>query len=174
MRPLELLIFIPVAVLTNTALPVSFDPLLVAFAAGHGPADGWALAIVGTACAAVGALVDLRIAAVVRTWRLPAWAHHFPAPSGAAFYTWTALLALSPLPFVLVRAALLRERPSPALYALSVAAGRFPRYLLLVFVWQSLALPGWAGLVIPAAATLLAFLKARLNHLRAAGSTIHP
>lgn len=174
MTPLELLLFIPLAVLTNTVLPVSFDPFLVAFAAGRGPREAWTLALVGTACAAAGALLDLRVAALARTWKLPGWAHHFPAPSGAAFYTWTALLALSPLPFVLVRAALIRERPSPALYALSVAAGRLPRYILLIFVWQTLSLPGWAGLAIPAAATLFAVLKARADHLRAIGSATHP
>lgn len=161
LSPLELLVFVPVAVLTNTALPVSFDPILVAFAAGRGPAEGLVLSIVGTACAACGAFVDLRIATAVRRLKLPAWTSHFPAPEGAAFYVWTALLALSPLPFALVRAALLRVRPSAPLYALAVAAGRFPRYLLLVFVWQSFALPSWAGIALPAAFMLLAAARVR-------------
>jgi len=54
-------------------------------------------------------------------------------------------VALLPIPYTTVRLALLRVRPRALLYALIVSVTRLPRYLVIIRLWQTLALPGWAG-----------------------------
>jgi hypothetical protein len=140
----ELVLFVPLAILANTALPFSFDPILLGFAGRHAAA-GWGFAIIGSICAGVGAVLD----AVLLSRLLPG---RFRSAAGAGgpgrkwFCVWAALIALTVLPFTTVRVGLLRARPHPLAYGLAVAAGRLPRYLLMVRLWQLAATPVWIGL----------------------------
>jgi hypothetical protein len=142
----EILLFVPLAIATNTALPFSFDPILLAFAGRHGAA-GWTLAVVGSLCAGLGAVLD----AVILPHVLPTRA----AGTGRRqwFCLWAGLIALTVLPFTAVRIGLPRAQPNPLAYGLAVAAGRLPRYLLMVRLWQ-LVSPAWVTL--PALALVVA------------------
>jgi hypothetical protein len=141
----ELLWFVPLAVLSNTAFPLPFDHVLLWFAAGHSFTEACVFAGFGSACAGVAALVDVAVlGAVGRRWRLRAKAESLPW-AGRGFYVAVILVALLPIPYTTIRLALLRVRPRPLLYAMLVSVARLPRYLLLIRLWQALALPGWVG-----------------------------
>lgn len=129
--------FIPLALLTNTPLPIPFDPVLLAFAAAH-PDAAWLFAVVGAGCAAAGAALDALL--LPRLGRLLARRARSAgrAWTGRGFYVWAALMAASPLPFYLVRLAVLRARPHPLGFGLAVAAGRLPRYALLLGLLHAL------------------------------------
>jgi uncharacterized membrane protein YdjX (TVP38/TMEM64 family) len=62
---------------------------------------------------------------------LPYW-------SGRRFYVLTFLFALMPLPFSVVRLALVRHQPRIAPYAAAILLGRLPRYILIVVFMRSL------------------------------------
>jgi len=54
-----------------------------------------------------------------------------------------------PLPFAIVRFAILREPPEMFPYGLAVTLGRLPRYVLTVALWPVLGLPsGTAGILL--------------------------
>jgi hypothetical protein len=64
------------------------------------------------------------------------------------FYLLAAAAGLLPIPFTLVRAAILRVRPRPIVLAGIIAVTRFPRYLVTVYAWEVLSLPPWAAWVL--------------------------
>jgi hypothetical protein len=142
----DLLLFIPLAVLANTAFPLPFDHVLLWFASGHTFAEACVFAGFGSGCAGVAALVDVTlIGALGRHWSSREGP---PAPVPLArqrFYVAAFLVALLPIPFTTIRLALLKIRPRPLLYALIVSVARLPRYLVIIRLWQTLALPGWVG-----------------------------
>lgn len=142
-----LALFVPLALLTNTPLPVPFDPVLLAFVAAQ-PQHAALFVAAGTACAAAGAMLDALL--IPRLGALLArrgGAREVPR-GGRRFYLWTALVAASPLPFYAVRAAVLCRHPRPLVFGLAVAAGRLPRYALLVGLWSTRGAQGvaWLGL----------------------------
>src|SRR5688500_5955676 len=152
----DLILFMPLAVLTNTAFPVPFDPVLLSFAASHTRAEACIFAVLGSLCAAGAALVDTRLLRRVgEALRMSGPASGTPCRRW--FYALTFAVALLPLPFSLVRLALVRARPEPAKYALAVGLGRLPRYLATVFLWQGIAAPSWVGqAILPAAIAIAA------------------
>jgi hypothetical protein len=133
----DLLVFAALALVTNLPLPIPFDPVLLAFAAAR-PQHALAFVIVGGACAGLGAVVEATL--LPRLGRVlggaPA-ASRAAAWSGRWFYLWVALVAASPVPIWVVRAAVVRARPRPLAYALAIVAGRLPRYALLVGLLQA-------------------------------------
>lgn len=142
----DLLLFIPLAVLTNTAFPLPFDHVLLWFASGHTFAEACVFAGIGSGCAGLAALVDVMcIGALGRQWsRRNGTAAAMPR-AGRRFYVAAFLVGLLPIPYTTIRVTLLQIRPRPLLYALTVSAARLPRYIVIIRLWQSLALPGWAG-----------------------------
>jgi hypothetical protein len=165
---LDLLLFTLLAAALNTGLPVAFDPVLVAWTADRAPADAALFAVAASLGTGLSGVADMAAARLLAGRRLPEWTRSFPAPSGRRFYAWTALMAFSPLPFTIVRATLLRERPRAAGYALAIAAGRLPRYLLTVLFWGSLALPAWASAAILTTTGLLFVAAPRARRVGAA------
>jgi hypothetical protein len=157
----DLLLFVPLAVLTNTAFPLSFDPVLLYFASRYDFGPACAFALLGSLCAAAGALVDMKLIGAARDLGLPGRLGALSSRRGAWLYLLTFLVALSPLPFSIVRLALLQARPDPALFGLSVGLGRLPRYVMTVYFWQSLAPPAWASAGALASAAALALWKWR-------------
>ena len=164
----RLLLFIPLAVLTNTAFPLPFEPVLLWFAGGPALADAWVFAGVGSGCAGLAVLVDLAVIGAVRRQWSGRTGTGAPLPrAGRAFYLGAFLVALLPIPFTTVRLALLRVRPRPLLYALIVAGARLPRYLVTIFLWQHLALPGWvAGALVLSAVGWMVLTRASAPSLR--------
>jgi membrane protein YqaA with SNARE-associated domain len=139
MSLLQILLFIPLAVVTNSLLPVPFEPVLLSFVARAPLHGGWAFAIAGGLGAAIGEALSVL---VLRSLRVRA--HRLRAPGWLTrghkrFYLWAGLVACSPLPITMVRAAAFWRQPSPLWYGLSIGLGRLPRYLLLVAAWKGLA-----------------------------------
>ena len=158
----DILAFIPLAVLTNTVFPMPFEPVLLWFAGRAEAGEGWILAGVGSACAGVAAVVDARIVGAVG-WR---WRDRKglgrPLPrAGVRFYLTAFLVALLPIPFATIRLTLLQVRPRLALYAVTVAAARLPRYVATVQLWRSLAPPGWVAVTLVLAAIGYMLVAAR-------------
>jgi hypothetical protein len=148
----DLFVFVPLAVLTNTAFPLAFDPVLLSVASRHSFAVASGYAVLGALCAALAGFVDAKVLGAVGSSSLAARLPALPDVIGKNFYPCVAVMALLPLPFSLVRVALIARRPHPALYGAVVAAGRLPRYLLTVYFWQSLTLPSWIAPVMLLAA----------------------
>jgi hypothetical protein len=160
MTGFELVSFLGLGVLANTVFPMPFEPILVAFSGGAGREAVVRLCLVGSFCAGVAALVDAGCLGLVRrriNRDLPRTGERRAAFS---FYAFTAAAALLPIPFTLVRAAILHTRPQPFLFAGIVAVARYPRYLVTVTAWGALALPEWAGWVV-GGLTILAALEWR-------------
>lgn len=148
MTGLEVVAFLGLGVLANTVFPMPFEPILVAFSGGTGREAMALLCLAGSLCAGLAALVDAGCFGVVRrrlNRRLPRTDER---QATFRFYAFAATAAMLPIPFTLVRAALLHTRPQPFLFAAIVAAARYPRYLVTVFAWGALALPEWAGWVV--------------------------
>jgi len=127
---LELLAFSVLAILTNTVIPVPFEPVLLAYSAGAGDRV-WPLALLGSACAGIAAVIDAGIMRAVRSGLDPRSGTRPRA--GVGFHAIVVACALLPLPFVLVRASLIRARPRVAGYAVAVAVGRLPRYVVTLW-----------------------------------------
>jgi len=139
MSLLQLLLFIPLAVVTNSLLPVPFEPVLLSFVAAS-PLDGaWVFAIAGALGAAIGEAASVSVLRSLRArlsrGKAPAWLTR----GRRRFYLWAGLVACSPLPITMVRAAAFWRQPNPIWYGVSVGLGRIPRYLLLVAAWKGLA-----------------------------------
>jgi membrane protein YqaA with SNARE-associated domain len=147
----DLLAFVPLAIITNTAFPYPFEPVLLLVTAGQPPSVIAVYAVLGSLCAGVAAFVDIHIMARVggMVGRGPRW-------SPANLHRWWFYLvafasALLPVPYSIVRVTLARGRPDPRLYAGVVALGRLPRYFAAVYVWHQLRLPLWTtGLLVVA------------------------
>jgi len=130
------MVFIPLAILCNTVVPVPFDPVLIAFASREGPAAAAGLAIVGSACAGIAAALDLTLFRNLRRRTSDRWVRFLPLWSGRGTYVLTFTFALLPLPFSIVRMAMFRNPPRMIPYQLSVALGRLPRYLATIHLWR--------------------------------------
>jgi hypothetical protein len=142
----DLLLFIPLAVLTNTGFPLPFDPVLLWFTAGRTFGQASVFAGFGSGCAGLAALADVTIiGALGRRWSYRQGVGASMPRAGRGFYAAAFVVALLPIPYVTIRVALLKVRPRPLLYALVVSGARLPRYLVIVHLWQTLAPPGWAG-----------------------------
>ena len=140
---LDLALFGLLAVLTNTAFPAPFDPVLLCFAARYSSPLAYVFALLGSVCAGIAGRIDIRVLGRVGE-RIPArWARLLPTFSGRWFYPAVMLAALLPGTFGVMRVTLVRRRPDPNWYALAVATGRLPRYLLTIHFWQVLAPPAW-------------------------------
>ena len=141
---LDLLLFVPLAILTNSVFPFPFEPVLIFFVERYPPGLVTMFAAVGALCAGAAGFVDIWVMRGVGKWVRrgedgPANFHR------TWFYGSVLLAAFLPLPYVVVRLALVKGTPHPWVYALVIAAGRFPRYVLVVGAWQALALPWWAS-----------------------------
>lgn len=155
----DLLLFLPLALLTNTAFPVSFDPVLINFAANHTLKESIIYAVCGSLCAAIAGIVDVKLLGVVGRLISSKSARMLPRWTGKRFYLLTLLFAFLPLPFSLIRLAMLKHRPQAALFGLAVGAGRLPRYLLTVYCWQFFELPGWVSIAILVATIAVVYFK---------------
>src|SRR5581483_1555422 len=90
-----LLLYVPLAVLTNTAFPLSFEPVLIWFASRCHPQQVGALVVVGALCAGVGGLIDLKLSAVLRPKVADnRWVDLLPEWGGGKFYLLAFLFAL--------------------------------------------------------------------------------
>ena len=153
---LDLTLFVLLAVLTNTAFPAPFDPVLLCFAARYSLPVAYIFAFVGSVCAGIAGRIDIRVLGRIGG-KIPArWARLLPTFDGRWFYPAVMLAALLPGTFGVMRLALVRRRPDPNWYALSVATGRLPRYLLTIHFWQALALPAWVPLALFAVTMVVA------------------
>jgi hypothetical protein len=123
--PHNIWIFAVLAVFTNTWVPVPFETILFYYHTKY-PDSTVLLVVIGSVCAAIGALIDLGLAASIRKKVFTQ-----ETVAGFRFYSIAFLFALAPLPFSVIRASLLRIRPNPALYAAAILPGRFFRYFLL-------------------------------------------
>lgn len=153
---LDLSLFVLLAVLTNTAFPAPFDPVLVCFAVRYSLPGAYLFALVGGLCAGIAGVIDARVMARIGgkiPWR---WARLLPTCRGRWFYLAVMLAALVPGTFGAVRMALVRRKPDPTWYALSLMAGRLPRYVLTIHFAQLLALPAWIPALFVAAAMVFA------------------
>ena len=164
----DLLLFLPLAVLANTAFPLPFDYVLLWFAAGKAFPEACGFAGLGSGCAGFAALVDLTvIGAAGRRWSERAGGGRPMPRAGRGFYVAAFLVALLPIPYTTIRLAMLRVRPRPLLYALTVATARLPRYLVTLLLWRSLALPDWvAGALVLSAVGWMVLTRASAPSLR--------
>ena len=134
--------FVPLAILCNTAVPIPFDPVLIAFASRLGRGAAVELALIGSLCAGVAAALDLTLFKNIRSRTSgrtsERWVRFLPLWSGRGAYALTFLFALLPLPFSIVRMAMLRNPPKMIPYLLSVALGRLPRYFVTIQLWRAI------------------------------------
>ncbi|HEX6644215.1 MAG TPA: hypothetical protein VF037_06035 [Gemmatimonadales bacterium] len=152
---LELGPFIGLGVLTNTAFPMPFEPVLVVFGGSRSGRELLLICAIGSLCAGLGALLDAGFFGVVRRGLRRRQGSAAPA-AGPGFYWAAAAAGLLPIPFSIVRALLLGVRPRAALFAGIVVVTRFPRYVLTAQAWAALALPEWAGWVLAGTAGVVA------------------
>jgi uncharacterized membrane protein YdjX (TVP38/TMEM64 family) len=148
MNWLDLVCFVPLAVLCNTVVPIPFDPVLIFFASRQPPGEAQAFALVGSVCAGVAAAFDVTLFRRFRQRTPGKWLKFLPNWDGRRAYVLTFLFALLPLPFSIVRLAVLRNPPRVIPYQVSVALGRLPRYVATVVLWQSLKLPAGSGFLL--------------------------
>ena len=145
---LDLALFVLLAVLTNTAFPAPFDPVLLCIAARYNSPVAYVFAFVGSVCAGIAGRIDVRVLGRIGGKITARWARLLPTFADRWFYPAVMLAALLPGTFGVVRLALVRRMPDPNWYAFSVATGRLPRYLLTIHFWQALALPAWIPAVL--------------------------
>jgi drug/metabolite transporter (DMT)-like permease len=127
---LEVLLLIPIAIFTNTALPVPFDPLLMIWA--QSGINMFLLALTAALCAGIGSILDVRLARALGRNNI----RH--GREAVALYCATFVCALLPLPFSIIRVSLIQWTPSAILFAVVVTGGRFPRYLLILHLGRTL------------------------------------
>jgi membrane protein YqaA with SNARE-associated domain len=140
--------FVSLAVLCNTMFPLPFDPVLILFASGQPSEPVIPMALASSICAGAAAALDV---ALFRHFhqRAPArWLRLLPHWRGRRIYVLTFLCALLPLPFSIVRLAIVRHPPAIIPFQVSVALGRFPRYLGVLLLWPSLRLPPGGAIVL--------------------------
>jgi membrane protein YqaA with SNARE-associated domain len=134
MNGLEWSCFIALAILCNTALPIPFDPVLIVFGAGHGFAGACVIAVIGSLCASVGAVADIKLGRGVHRRVSEKWFRLMPYWTGWRAYVLFFLFAFLPLPFSVVRLAVVRNPPRLVPYQIAVTLGRLPRYLLAILL----------------------------------------
>ena len=156
---LEAVVYVPLAFFSNTALPMAFDPVLIHFAAHHSTASACIFALVASAGAGLAAATDIKLLDWFHRRGSGEWPRWLPHWRGRTFYLWTFLFALLPLPFAVVRLALLRHPPEMVRYCLAVSLGRLPRYLATVFLWPVLGLPSGTTGILLGAVVFVAALK---------------
>lgn len=154
----RLIVFVFLAVATNTALPYPFEPILLLFAEGATRADIILLSGLGSIAAGIGALIDHRLLGALGTKLFADRVRDFHR---WWFYAAAFVTALLPFPYTATRAALVHGRPNPVLFAGTVTAARFPRYVLTVHVWHALTPPAWMTGVLVAAGVVAAILSLR-------------
>ena len=149
---IDLLSFLPLAILTNTAFPFPFDYVLIFFAENYEPHQVWVFAALGSVCAAIAGFVDIKVLTAVgeRTGRGKRWRAWNLDRSW--FYAAVFLCAFLPVPYLLVRLVLVLGSPHPVLYAATLGSARLPRYVIIVYFWQQLNLPPWASAALVASA----------------------
>ena len=133
---LDLLFFLPMAVLCNTAFPISFDPVLIAYASTHSLHAGYVFAIIGSLCAGLAGVADAKLLGCAQGHVSERWLKWLPYWHGRRFYVLTFFFAVMPLPFSVVRLAVLRHQPQIVPYVAAVILGCLPRYILTVVFWQ--------------------------------------
>jgi hypothetical protein len=148
--PIDLVLFFPLAVLTNTAVPLPFEPVLFYYAGAYPLCWSWTFVAGGSLAAGVAALVDRKLAHLAAPLVPRGWMRWLPHWPGRWFYLWTLLVATSPIPLSVVRLAMLRTQPRARPYAIAVAAGRVPRFLVTLHLWQYLAPPSWLNVTVAA------------------------
>ena len=131
---LDLAIFFPLGVLTNSWLPLPFEPVLLAFSATQSPETAWIFAVCGSVAAMVGETIDVKLIKALRPSTPSGGFTKWLANTGQRFYLLAGLIAVSPIPITLVRVAAYWRRPRPWLYGLSVGLGRLPRYLGILWL----------------------------------------
>ena len=125
------LLFVPAAILTNTFLPIPFEPVLLFFIALQENTP-LLFAVTGAFCAGAGAFIDVKAASLF-SQKVLAAGTPVSKKQMHVFCVITAVCAFLPIPFATIRVGLWRVQPKPLLYAIAVASGRFPRYLMIVY-----------------------------------------
>ena len=133
---LDLLFFVPMAILCNTAFPLAFDPVLIAYTSSHSLHAAWIFAVTGSLCAGLAGVTDAKLIGHVQEHVSERWLRWLPYWHGSRFYVWTFVFALMPLPFSVVRLAVLRHQPRVVPYGIAIILGRLPRYILTVVFWN--------------------------------------
>jgi membrane protein YqaA with SNARE-associated domain len=141
---IDWLVFTVVAVVSNTPLPIAFDPVMLQFARTHPGDEAWVAAVVGALGAGAGGMSEMVAFRLLRR-PLPDFAKAVRVPSARWFYPWTAAMALTPIPFTVVRVAACVGRARPGPYGLAIAAGRLPRHAAIVYLASTLTFPSWLG-----------------------------
>jgi membrane protein YqaA with SNARE-associated domain len=146
-QAVRLLGFAALAIVTNTAFPYPFEPVLLVFAEGAGPRAIVLLSGTASVAAGVAALIDYHLLGALRNKLFAKGARDLHR---WWFYAGVFATALLPIPYTVTRAALLRGRPNPLLFAATVTLARFPRYVLTIRLWHLVAPPAWilAALVV--------------------------
>ena len=117
---IDWLAFITLSVLSNTPIPLAFDPIMLEFARTHPSEQAWTAAVVGAIGAGVGGTFEMFAFRVLRRQYPNGGRGFFKAPSGPWFYPWTAAMALTPIPFTVVRVAAYLIQARPGLYGLAI------------------------------------------------------
>jgi uncharacterized membrane protein YdjX (TVP38/TMEM64 family) len=142
---IDWLAFITLSVVSNTPLPLAFDPIMLEFARTHPSEQAWTAAVVGAIGAGAGGTFEMFAFRVLGRQSPNVGRELFEAPSGPWFYPSIAAMALMPIPFTVVRVAAYLTQARPSLYGLAITAGRLPRHAAIVALSSALTLPSWLG-----------------------------
>jgi membrane protein YqaA with SNARE-associated domain len=140
---IDWLVFTVVSVVSNTPIPIAFDPVMLQFARTHPGNQAWIAAVVGALGAGLGGMSEMVAFRLLRRPRAGAVTGVRRVPSGPWFYPWTAAMALTPIPFTVVRVAASLGRARPGPYGLAIAIGRLPRHAAIVYLASTLTFPSW-------------------------------
>jgi membrane protein YqaA with SNARE-associated domain len=150
------------AILSNVALAViPHEPVVLWYGAHHGV---WLTALVATAGTVAAAWVDhsVFVPLIRRVAHTPLFAEGTVGWLRARFarapFVILTVSGITPLPFFPFKAMAFAERYPLGPYLAAVAAGRFPRYLLLAWLGIVIQIPTWL-LVVLFAVMLLPSLR---------------
>jgi len=160
----DLLLFAPLAVLTNSTIPIPFEPVLLWATAERSTRLMVAFCVLGAVCAAAAGLLDRGLLGAVG--RRACAEVRGPAPRW--FYAMAFTCALLPIPFMPVRVALVRFEPHRLGYAATIFAARLPRYLAITLVWGFVSPPAWVTTLV-VLASVVGGLVVWLRRRRTAG-----
>ncbi len=146
------LVLFAYAFLSNVALAVvPHEPVVIWYGANWGV---WSTAVVATAGTAVASAVDHRVFVplVGRVATQPLFVSGMVGKIRKLFsrapFAVLALSGLTPLPAFPFKAVAFAERYPRGQYVAAVAAGRFPRYVLLAWLGFVLSVPNWVFVVL--------------------------